>query len=694
MSGRAKALVFATGMRTEFGQIAHLSQHVPEVLSPLQKEIARLRRLVALLSCVLGLFFFCIGRIVGMSFWANLIFAIGVIVANVPEGLLPTLTLALALGSQRMARRNALIRHLPSVETLGSATVICTDKTGTLTQGRMTVKRLFLSGRLYAPEEVCRRPELTDEHRGFFEVASYCHTLKETNHDGKSGILGDPLEIALVQMARAVIAPCAAYSRLHEVPFDSDRKRLSVLCSTPQGPILYTKGALEAVLPLCQHYWQGAGVQPMTAERKAMLLHEQDAMADDGLRVLAFASRSVRDDYDPSHLEEDLTLLGLVGLEDPYRPEVPDAIRKCKQAGIKVIMVTGDHPQTARAIARQIGLVETELPVVITGEQLRRLSDTQLQLTLDGPEVHFARVSANQKLRIVEALQAKRHVVAVTGDGVNDAPALRKADIGIAMGQSGTDVARAAADMVLIDDNFASIVSAIEEGRAIYANVRKFLTYILTHNVAELVPYLAFVLFKIPLPLTVMQILAIDLGTDTLPALALGTERPDPKTMDRPPHAPKERLVNWPLLARSYLFLGLVEASAAMATFFFVLHVGRWHYGQELSRNNPLYLQATTACLSAIIVMQVVNVFLCRSDRDSVFSSSLFGNRLILVGIVAETILILLVDYTRLGNLIFSTAPISISIWLFTIPFAIGMLILEEVRKWLAKRRSTWRKTG
>jgi magnesium-transporting ATPase (P-type) len=411
-------------------------------------------------------------------------------------------------------------------------------------------------------------------------------------------------------------------------------------------------------------------------------------MAAEGLRVLAFATRPVSEGYDRLHLEEEMVLTGLVGLEDPPRPEVPGAIQRCKEAGIKVIMVTGDHPHTASAIAREIGLIKSDSPMIITGDQLRRFSPAQLQLALDAPEIIFARVGADQKMRIVETLKRKKEVVAVTGDGVNDAPALKMADIGIAMGITGTDVAREASDMILLDDNFASIVGAIEEGRAVFSNIQKFLTYILTSNIPELAPYLAFALVKIPLALTIIQILAVDLGTDMLPALALGVEKPETGLMQRPPRSPKERLWNRGLIFRAYLFLGVMEAVAAMAAFFFVLHRGGWSYGQDLAWSDPLYLQATTACLSAIILMQVVNVFLCRSDRESVFSFGFFGNRFILLGIAVEIGLILLIDYTPWGNRIFGTAPISAEVWLFVVPFAVGMLVLEEVRKWLIRRGS------
>jgi calcium-translocating P-type ATPase len=685
VSGQAKAVVFATGMHTEFGKIAHLTQDTRADFSPLQQEIQRLSQLVAVLAVGLGVVFFFIGRALGLPFWTNFLFAIGIIVANVPEGLLPTVTLALAMGSQRMARKNALIRHLPSVETLGSATVICTDKTGTLTQNRMEAKKVFLSRRCYEAVGVTGLAGLLETHRPFFEAAFLCHTLKEVDQHGRHAILGDPMEVALVRMAKPYMRAPLAYPRVDEIPFDSDRKRLSVLHRTPQGLILYTKGALEALLPLCSDVQLGGETEPLGKDLRKEFMLAQDALAAEGLRVLAVAYRPVPAGYDRDHLEVGLTLAGLVGLEDPPRPEVPGAVARCSQAGIKVIMVTGDHPHTARAIARQIGLHQGSSPRVVTGDELRRMSLTQLQLSLDLPEILFARVAADQKMRIVSALKAKGHIVAVTGDGVNDAPALRQAHIGIAMGETGTDVAREAADMVLLDDNFASIVAAVEEGRAVFANIRKFLTYILTSNVPELVPYLAFVLFRIPLALTVIQILAVDLGTDMLPALALGAEQPEPGTMQRPPRSPGERLIDWPLLVRSYLFLGLLEAGAAMAAFFFVLMGSGWVYGQALAPNDPLYLQATTACLSAIIVMQVANVFLCRSERSSAFAFGLFSNRLILAGIFAELLLIALIDYTPLGNRLFATAPLAGTVWLLVIPFAFGMLVLEELRKLLVR---------
>ena len=686
VSGEGRAVVFATGMHTEFGKIAHLTQTTSSGSSPLQLEITRLSRIVVAIAFSLGVAFFFIGQVIGLSFWENFIFAIGIIVALVPEGLLPTLTLALAMSTQRMAKRNALIRHLPSVEALGSATVICTDKTGTLTQNRMEINKLYVNGQIITRFEAKRQPELAKVYRRFFEDALLCHNLKETVIAGKPEFLGDPMEIALVRLAKTCLGETISYPKINEVPFDTDRKRLSTVHQTPDGPVLYCKGALEMLLPLCTHVQLGEKIVPVNGDIQQAFINALEKMASEGLRVLAFAWRELKVGHDVGSEEHDLILSGLVGLEDPPRPEVPDAIQKCHEAGIKVIMVTGDHPHTALAIGRQIGQIQSDTPVIITGEQLRRLSETQLRLALDAPDIIFARVGADQKMRIVSALKKMNHIVAVTGDGVNDAPALKMADIGIAMGIMGTDVAKESADMILLDDNFASIVAAIEEGRAVYDNIRKFLSYILTSAVPELVPYLFFALFNIPLPLTIIQILAVDLGTDMLPALGLGANPPAQGIMTRPPKGRNERLLNWPLLLRAYLFLGLLEASAAMTAYYLVLHNGGWAWGEALGIHDTLYQQATTACLASIIIMQIVNVFLCKTPDRTLFGSAIFSNRLILWGVILEITLILVIIYTPWGQMIFGTAPLPLSVWLFMLPFGVAMLLLEEMRKWASTK--------
>ena len=691
-SGQARAVVYATGMHTEFGRIAHLTQVAGDTGSPLQREIARLSRIVAMLACGVGITFFVIGQALGLPFWQNFLFAIGIIVANVPEGLAPTVTLSLAMATQRMARRNALVRHLPAVETLGSTTVICCDKTGTLTQNRMAVRHLFLAGKECGADELPERPELQRLGQQLFSNAALCHDLKETAGEQGVELVGDPMEMALLACGRRFAGSLDAYTRLDEIAFDTDRKRMSVLLESPRGRVLYCKGALERVLTVCDRVQSPEGVVALDEAGRARLLAAQDAMAGQGLRVLAFAHREVRNagecPAEAGPTEAGMVLAGLVGLEDPPRAQVPAAIARCVEAGIRVIMITGDHPHTAVAIGREIGLLRTADPVVIGGDRLRRMSPAQLQLALDAPDILFARVAAEQKMLIVEALRKKGETVAVTGDGVNDAPALKVADIGIAMGIAGTDVAREAADIILLDDNFASNVDAIEEGRAVFDNIRKFLTYILSSNIPELVPYLAFVLFRIPLPLTIIQILAVDLGTDMLPALALGAEKPDPAVMRRPPRRRDEALLSWGLLARAYLFLGVLEAAAAMAVFWLVLDGAGWRYGEVLATTDPLYLVATTACLATIVVMQVMNLFLCRHPLKSILTTRFPPNRLIWAGIAAEVAVILAIVYTPAGNWLFGTAPLAGAVWLLMLPFALLMLGAEELRKAIARRSS------
>jgi len=681
LSGRVKAVVFATGPRTEFGKIARLTLLGDAPVSPLRTQLADLSRLIAGLAVTIGLSFLAIGVMAGMPFWQGFMFCIGIIVAMVPEGLLPTLTLALVLAAQRMAKRNVLIRHLTSVETLGSASVICTDKTGTLTENRMRVQEVMLANAIVPLAAMS--PDLARDHADFFQVAGLCHELRQDEQTGR--LRGDPMEIALVEMAERAIGTPPHATRLAEHPFDSDRMRQSVSFAMPDGVFLCCKGAPEVVLPLCREIVAGGRIMPLSTEARDAIVHTQKAMAARGLRVLAFASKRRSSTEADASTEQDLVFQGLAGLEDPPRPEVPDAVARCHAAGIKIIMITGDHPDTAVAIAREIGLIRSSTPVVLTGEQMRPLSVRDLALALDHPEVVVARTAPDQKRRIVEALRNQGHIVAVTGDGVNDAPALKAAHIGIAMGLAGTDVAKAAADMVLLDDNFASIVSAVEEGRAVFQNIRKFLTYVLVHNVAELVPFLAFALFPIPLPLTPIQALAVDMGTDSLTALGLGVERPGPDAMRIPPRSPRRRLMDVPLALRSYLFLGVMEAIAAMAAFFFVLVTGGWQYGESLPTDSAVYQSATTACLTAIIVAQIVNVFICRSAIRSVFTMNLFDNPVILAGVALEIGLVMLINYTPWGNMLLNTQPVPAALWLFLLPFVIAMLLAEEGRKWLAR---------
>ncbi|MFH1736790.1 MAG: cation-transporting P-type ATPase, partial [Actinomycetota bacterium] len=629
--GSGRAVVFATGMKTEFGKIAQMTQAVKEEPSPLQKEMGKVTKLVGILAVCLGVLFFVLGYfIAGMTAASGFLFAVGIIVANVPEGLLPTVTLGLAMGVQRMAKRGALIKKLSSVETLGCTTVICTDKTGTLTQNEMTVREIWVndqhihvSGIGYEPageyalkDKVLTKDEL-EAIASLMRSASFCNNARlvpPSEETGSWTILGDPTEGALLVAAQKAgfdyHQELASAKRIYELPFDSVRKRMMTIHLHKTGKVGYVKGAPKEILDLCTRVVKPDGVEPLDDKTRQTIINQNDSFAKDGLRVLAMAYREIPKDmkeYTPETAEKELVFIGLMAMMDPPREEVADAVAQCATAGIKIIMVTGDYGLTAESIAQRVGIITGGPARIITGAELDILSIEELEEELKQDNVLFARVSPEHKMKIAKALKDMNQVVAMTGDGVNDAPALKMADIGVAMGISGTDVAKEAAEMVLTDDNFASIVHAIEEGRAVYDNIRRFVTYIFTSNIPEIIPFILFVMLRIPLPLTIMQILAIDLGTDMLPALALGTEAPEPGVMKRPPRDPKERLLNWPLLRRAYLFLGPIQATACMLAYFFIYWTNGWRPGMELAASGIVYIKATTANHAAVVTTQIGN---------------------------------------------------------------------------------------
>ena len=544
LSGRGRAVVYATGMRTEFGKIARLATSADAGPTPLQREIIHVTHVVALLSLGMGALFFLIGLSAGLGFWISAIFGIGIIVANVPEGLLPTVTLALAMGSQRMAKRKALIKHLTSVETLGCTTVICTDKTGTLTENRMRVEQLFVDGAVVDVREGALmrhgrgiHAETLTQWQRFFQALALCNNARRVRrHGGQALWQGDPTEVALAEFVQGFRIPDGErFPRMNEIPFDADRKRMSTIHWIEGKLVALVKGAPEFLIPLCDEVMERGTSRPMASGEREQFLFQSRTFAQQAYRVLAVATRHIphgAETLSPETVEHSLTFLGLVAMIDPPHREVPEAVARCRKAGVRVMMITGDHPLTALAIGRKIGLApegDGEQPdafvPVVDGERLDAMDDDALRRLLtpktrEEAEPIFARMAPRQKMRIVSCLKEMGEVVAVTGDGVNDAPALRKADIGIAMGVAGTDVAKETADMVLLDDNFATIVNAIEEGRTVYANIRKFVTYVLSSNVPEIIPYLGYGLFHAPLALTVPLILAVDLGTDMVPALS------------------------------------------------------------------------------------------------------------------------------------------------------------------------------
>ena len=714
-SGTGKAVVFATGMSTQFGKIANLTQSVGDDLSPLQKEMMTVTKLVTVLAVAVGVVFFILAvTLAGITLAESFIFTIGMIVAFVPEGLLPTVTLALAMGTQRMARRHALIKKLSAVETLGCTTVICTDKTGTLTQNEMTVRELWVGGvqlsvtgtgydpqgKIVQSDGEYSKDDLTQLLRG----AALCNNSRLLPPNGESprwSILGDPTEAALKVVARKsgmdLETEERLLTRLREIPFDSRRKRMSTvnaLSGSKSEMIVFTKGAPREVLDLCARIQLNGNASSLDSNWRAQVITANDEYARNGLRILAVAYKVVSfpasTPLTSEVIERNLTFLGLIAMMDPPRPEVSTAVEKCHHAGIRVVMITGDYGLTAESIARKIGILHSERPRIVTGIELDTMDDTALKEALKD-EVLFARVAPEHKLRIVSTLQALGHVVAVTGDGVNDAPALKKADIGVAMGIVGTDVAKEAADMILTDDNFASIVNAVEEGRAVYANIKKFTTYIFTSNTPEAVPFILFALSaaRIPLALNVMHVLSIDLGTDMVPALALGAELPEPGVMDRPPRNLNEHVVTRSLLLRAYVWLGMAQSLATMAAFYFMYWTnGYWGKWIDLPSSGALYQSATTMALAVVVTTQIGNLFAQRSERTSAFRFSLFNNRMLWVGIITELALVFIITYVPLFQNFVGTNSFPLINWLFLFAWTPVLLIADEIRKWVIRRRS------
>jgi sodium/potassium-transporting ATPase subunit alpha len=669
--------------------------------TPLRKELNHFIKIISAIAIFLGITFFLLAFFLQDIFLASLIFAIGIIVANVPEGLLPTVTLALSLASRRMATRNALIKQLESVETLGSTTVICTDKTGTLTQNRMAVNSLIAGFENLEPESPPSSGEGSrSEPAGslgwspeklppvFIRVAGLCNNAKL--YEAPPGYTGDPTEGALLVFANSLVNVKdlqREYPRQEEFPFDSLTRRMEVICRTPEGKFeVYLKGAPEVVVHMCSSVMQSGKVRKLDETEQKNLLDRHLRLAEKGERVIALAFRQAEE------LKEyagDFIFLGFIGIVDPPRPEAREAIAKCHAAGIKVVMITGDHPVTAESIARDVGLSVSGKPEIITGDELKSLSRTELASRLKKPSIVFARTSPVQKLKIVQLFQGEGEIVTMTGDGVNDAPAIKNADMGVAMG-SGTDVAREAADMVLLDDNFATIVNAVEEGRTVFDNIKKFVAYILASNIPEILPFIAFVLLSIPLPMPVQLILAIDLGTDLLPALALGVEKGEGDIMKRAPRPRDEKLLTSQVLLTAYGVKGPIEAAAGFFCYFVVLFRGGWTFGEQLANSNLLYMQAITAFFSAVIICQIANVFASRTRFQSVFSMGLFSNRFILLGIASELLILAFIIWNPFANLIFNTTPLDLRYMLLAVPFAVFLLGVDELRKYFLRKNVNW----
>nr|WP_272871460.1 cation-transporting P-type ATPase [Candidatus Frankia alpina] len=715
-AGAARAIVVSTGMRTEIGRVAALTERVSREESPLERQVRRVAWLIAAVAVGVGLAFLPLGVLAGLPVNEALVFAIGLLVANVPEGLLPTITLALAVGVRVLARSGAVVRRLSAVETLGSTTVICTDKTGTLTENRMRPVRLWtaaddrpvsvppgagtrsdgsaggsspatgpaampasVSGPLGTALAACSNADLGRPERG-----------RDTH--------GDPTEIGLLHAARwlgRAVRPAAGGGalRLPRAP-DVDRRRGRA--RPPRRVRQRRPGSGSRAL---REPADARGIPPADRDGFTRQLAE---FAADGLRVLPVADRELPGGHpalgggqpgrvDRDALETDLRLLGIVGLADPPRSGTAEAVAACHRAGIRINVVSGDHALTTAAVARQVGIggPGTAGLQVVSTEDLGDPAEADLDAFLrDDREIVFARSSPETKLRITDALHTRGEVVAMTGDGVNDAPALRRADIGVAMGRSGTDVAREASTMVLTDDDFATIVRAVEAGRQVYDNVRKFIVYIFAHAIPEIVPFLVFALSGGTVPLTVLQILMIDLGTETLPALALGREPAEPGLMERPPRPRGEGVIRPVMLLRAWGVLGLVSAAAVMAVYFTVLWRIGWHPGDSVDKGTPLhegYQRATTMTFLAIVACQIGTATAARTEHTSLFAVGLFTNRLLLAGIAFEIAFAAVVVYVPALQHILGTAAVPPSDLLLLLPLPVLVWGADEL--WRAWRR-------
>ena len=672
VNGYAEAAVSATGAGTRLAGIAALTSGAASPPTPLSQELRRIVRVTAGMALGIAAVFFLASLLVGFQWRDSFLFSIGVAVALVPEGLLPTVTLSLAMGAQRMASRNGLVRNLEAVETLGSTTFICTDKTGTLTQNRMNAVEVFtaegtvrVTGQGYAPEADIQGSGMETAAAAALAARTASQGRAEF-HDGQWRAQGDPMEAAMDVLARRLTGTEAGEPPTRRLPFDPVRRRESALVGTD----LFCKGAPETVFPVCKSV-------------SAPVKEQVELMAARGLRVIAVARRRLGgapeawQSAPATELETGMELLGLIGLQDPPRPDVGDVIRTARQAGLRVAMITGDHPATAAAIARQIGLTGTT-EVVLEGADLPA-DDQILGALLDRDGVVVSRVSPEQKLRVAKALQARGHVVAMTGDGVNDGPALREADIGVAMGLSGTDVAREAADLVLLDDHFGTIVAAIEQGRATYANIHRFLTYHLTDNVAELTPFVIWALSggQFPLALGVLQILALDIGTDLLPALALGAEPPGRRILARPPE--RRHLMDRQLIIRVFCILGPVEAATEMAVFSTVLAAGGWSRGQVPPAG--LLMAASGAAFTAVVLGQLANAFACRSATVPPWKLGWGTNRLLVWAVLAELAILAVCLYIPYLATLLGQAPPTPAGFLLALLAAPAVLLADWIHK-------------
>lgn len=704
--GQGVAVVHATGMRTSFGKIATLTEEIRPAPSPLQREIDRAAKYDFVIALAVGASFFLLGDLFfHLDLLASLLLMIGVIVACVPEGLQLTISTALAISLLEMGKHNVLVKRLASVQTLGSVTVICTDKTGTITKGEMTVTRIWTEKRFIEVSGIGYSPEgrLTVDGKDLetadgstltraLECAVLCNNARLQQEGGRWTILGDPTEGALIvaAMKSGMDPPMIQEKRPRTgmLPFDPVRKSMTTFHREGDRGLACVKGAPDSVIPRCRSVLLRDGIVDLDQALAEECKRAVETMATDGLRVIAVAYLPMMAPVDePVGDVTGLVLAGLFGMYDPPRPEVKESVRTSHAAGIRTIIITGDYGPTALAIAREVGLVEGTEPTVIDGSILDGTDDQHLRRMLMRRGLIFARVTPFHKRRIVKMLKEMGEVVAVTGDGANDAPSLKEADIGVAMGASGTDVAREASDMVLLDDSYSSIVTAVRMGRGIYDNVKKFLTYVFSHNWAELMPYILFGLLAIPLPLLAVQILAIDLIIDVPPSLALSREPPEPQVMERPPRSTTARLFDLNFLARSVI-LGAIIATGAMLGCFHVWMQGGWAFGASLPADSELYMRGTTMVFAGIVVAQMANLLGSRTLDTPFLRTKWTSNKWIYASLVWMAVVLMLFVYLPPFQSIFGTAPLYMGDWSILLVTAVAVLIADEAIKGVIRYRT------
>lgn len=697
--GEANFLVTGTGMNTSLGKIAELTHGIKEDATPLQRQMRRLGKDIAVASVLIGIVVMIAGQYFRMSLYENFIFALALAVSVVPEGLPAAILVALSLGMKRLLKNNVLVKRLNAVETLGSVSIICTDKTGTITKNEMTVTQVVVNGETYGISGVGYAPEGQFQLKGqfvdlkkiknlelLFKIGTLCNDADLVRKKGQYAIMGDPTEGALIVAGRKYNNAENFYSagefKLAEKTFSSERMRMSVIFRN-HSTVSYVKGSPDVMLEICDYVKIGDEIRSFSPEEKNAVRKTYDAMSQRALRVLAFAYRELDVHLTLEEMEnlaeKKLVWVGMMAMIDPPREGTPSAIAECKNAGIKVIMITGDYEITARAIAKNIGLIKNE-KAVISGTELEKLTDREIYQKIKSGVAVFARIAPEQKLRIAVILKNNGQVIAMTGDGVNDAPALKKADIGVAMGVIGTDVSKEAADMILLDDNFAAIVTGIKEGRTIFQNLKKFIHYVLTSNASELFSVVFGVILQIPAPITAIQILSIDLATDVFPSFSLGLEPPEPGVNAGKVANHKKKVMTWKGFRR-IVYLGIAMAAGGVAAFIWSMLRGGWNFGEDILVDSALYMKSTTATYAVLALTQMANLLQSRSEKYSPFKLGFFKNKYAIGSIFISVGILLLFMYLPFFQEYLRMAPIDGKDWLAAFIATVAVFLLEEARK-------------